>query len=81
MEDIVMTIIHAQLFDDGAMLPRGEFERLVELARKSEEVEVQLQEDDTPTRSMMRLAEQGGAFDFWRDEGENIYSAEDGEPI
>jgi len=76
-----MTIIHAQLFDDEAMLPRSEFERLVELARKSEEVEVQLQEDDTPTQSIMRLAEQGGAFDFWREEGENIYSAEDGEPI
>ncbi len=81
MEDIVITIIHAQLFNDGAMLPRSEFERLVELARKSEEVEVHLQEDDAPTQSIMRLAEQGGAFDFWQDEGENIYSAEDGEPI
>ena len=76
-----MTIIHAQLFDDGAMLPRSEFERLIDLARKSEEIEVQLQEDDTLTQSIMRLAEQGGAFDFWREEGENIYSAEDGEPI
>ena len=76
-----MTIIHAQLFDDGALLPRSEFERLVELARKSEEVEVQMQEDDVPTQSIMQLAEQGGAFDFWRDEGENIYSAEDGESI
>ena len=76
-----MTVIHAQLFDDGALLPCGEFERLVELARKSEEIEVHLQEDDTPTQSIMRLAEQGGAFDFWREEGEAIYSAEDGEPI
>jgi hypothetical protein len=81
MKDIFMTIIHAQLFDDGAVLLRSEFERLVELARKSEEVEVQLQEDEAPTQSIMRLAEQGGAFDFWRNEGENIYSAEDGEPI
>ncbi len=76
-----MTVIHAQLFDKGALLPRSEFERLVELARKSEEIEVRLQEDDTPTQSIMRLAEQGGAFDFWREEGEDIYSAEDGEPI
>jgi hypothetical protein len=81
MEDTAMTIIHAQLFDEGAVLPRDEFERLVELARKSEEVEVHLQEDDAPTQSIMRLAEQGGAFDFWRDEGEDIYSAEDGEPL
>jgi hypothetical protein len=76
-----MTTIHAQLFDDGALLPRDEFERLVELARKSENVEVYLQEDDTPTQSLMKLAEQGGAFAFWREEGEDIYSAEDGEPV
>ena len=76
-----MAIIHAQLFGNGALLPRGEFEQLVELARKSEEVEVHLQEDDTPTQGIMRLAEQGGAFDFWREEGEDIYSAEDGEPL
>ena len=76
-----MTIIHAQLFDDGALLPRSEFERLVELARKSEEVEVRLQEDGTSTQSIMRLTEQGGAFDFWQEEGEDIYSAEDGEPV
>ena len=76
-----MTIIHAQLFDNGALLPRSEFERLVELAQKSEEIEVHLQEDDAPTQSLMRLAEQGGAFDFWREDGEDIYSAEDGEPL
>ncbi len=77
-----MTIIHARLFDNGALLPRSEFERLVELARKSEAIEVRLQEeDDTPTRSIMRWAEQGGAFDFWQEEGEDIYFAEDGEPI
>jgi hypothetical protein len=81
MEDTSMAIIHAQLFDDGALLPRSEFERLVELVRKSEEVEIHLQEDDTPTQGIMRLAEQGGAFDFWREEGEDIYSAEDGEPL
>jgi hypothetical protein len=81
MEDIFMTIIHAQLFDHGALLPRDEFERLVELARKSETVEIQLQEDGTSTQNMMRLAEQGGAFAFWREEDENIYSIEDGEPI
>lgn len=73
-----MTVIHAQLFDDGALLPRGEFERLLALTRKSEEVEVHLQEDNTSTQNITRLAEQGGAFDFWREEGEDIYSAEDG---
>jgi len=30
---------------------------------------------------IMQLAEQSGAFDFWKEEGENIYSIEDGEPV
>ena len=34
-----------------------------------------------PTLAMMRLAEQSGAFDFWREEGEDVYTPSDGEPI
>jgi hypothetical protein len=51
------------------------------LARQYEEIAVQMHEDDVPTLGMMRLAEQGGAFDFWREASEDIYSAEDGEPV
>ena len=29
----------------------------------------------------MRIAEWGGAFDFWREDGEDIYTAEDGDPL
>jgi len=76
-----MTTVHAQVVGDTALLPRAEFERLVELARQSEEIELHLLEDDLPTRSIMRLAEQSSAFDFWREKGEDIYSAEDGEPL
>jgi hypothetical protein len=76
-----MTTIHAQLVGDKAMLPRHELERLLALARQIEAVEVQMQEDDVPTLSIMRLAEQGGAFDFWREEGEDIYSIHDGKPV
>jgi hypothetical protein len=46
-----------------------------------EETTVQMHEDDVPTLGIMRLAEQGGTFDFWREVGEDIYSAEDGEPV
>jgi hypothetical protein len=51
-----------------------------ELAQRYEEITVQMQEDDVPTLGIMRLAEQSGAFDFWQ-EGEDIYSIEDGEPV
>jgi hypothetical protein len=76
-----MTTIHVQRIGDKALLPQSEFERLVELARQYEEIAVQMHEDDVPTLGMMRLAEQGGAFDFWREASEDIYSAEDGEPV
>ena len=76
-----MTTIHAQLIGDTALLQRSDLERLVELARQSEEIQVQMHEDDVPTLTMMRLAEQSGAFDFWKQEGEHIYSAEDGEKV
>ena len=71
-----MTMVYAQLVGDKAVLPRAEFERLVELARRSEEVELQMHEDDVPTLGIMRLAEQGGAFDWLADE-EDLYTVND----
>jgi hypothetical protein len=76
-----MTTIHGQLIGNQVLLPRNELEHLVELARQSGAVELQLLEDDVPNSAVTRLAEQGGAFDFWNQEGENIYSAQDGEPL
>jgi len=73
-----MTTIHVQHVGDKALLPQSELERLVELARQHGEIVVQVHEDDVPTLSIMRLAVQGGAFDFWREAGEDIYSAQDG---
>lgn len=76
-----MITIHAQIIGDNVLLSRSELEQLVELARRGEEIELQMYEDGVSTLSIMRLVEQGGAFDFWKQEGEDIYSAEDGEPV
>jgi len=76
-----MTTIHAQLLGDKVLLPRSEFERLLELARRNEAVDLEVQQDDVSTLDMMKLAEQGGAFDFWREDGEDVYSIHDGEPV
>jgi hypothetical protein len=76
-----MTTIRAQLIGDKVILPRSELERLLQLARQSEQVDFQILEDDLPTAGIMKLAEQGRAFDFWLEEGEDIYSVEDGEPV
>lgn len=76
-----MTKIHAQIVGDNALISRSELERLVELARRSEQIHIETQEDDIPTLAIMRLAERCGAFDFWKDEGENVYSEKDGTPV
>ncbi|MGE0683822.1 MAG: hypothetical protein AB7P69_23340 [Candidatus Binatia bacterium] len=71
-----MTSLHVQLVGDKTVLPRAEFERLVELARRSEEIELRLETDEIPTVGIMRLAEEGTAFD-WLAEEEDLYSVED----
>lgn len=76
-----MTTMHAQLIGDQTLLPWSELEQLLELARRSEAIEVQLSEEDLPTLGIRRWAEPGGAFDFWHEDGENIYSTQDGEPV
>jgi hypothetical protein len=74
-------IIHAQWVGEQAVLPKQDFERLLELARRTEAVDVQSTDDDVSTQAMMRLAESSGAFEFWNASGEDIYSAQDGEPV
>lgn len=76
-----MTTIHVQRIGDQTLVPQSEFEKLVELARQRAEIAVEVHEDDVPTLALMRLAEQGGAFDFWLDQSEDVYSVLDGEPV
>ena len=76
-----MTTIQAQVVGNNALLSRPDFERLLEIARRSEEIHLELEADDLPTVEIMRLAEAGGSLDFWQDSAENIYSATDGEPV
>jgi hypothetical protein len=61
---------------DQAVLPQAEFERLLELARQADAVELKLENDDLPTLGIMGLAEQGGAFDWLANE-EDLYSVAD----
>ncbi len=71
-----MTTVHAQLVSGKAVLSQAEFERLIELAQRSEEIEVQVHGDNLPTWGIMRLAEQGGAFNWLADE-EDLYTVDD----
>ncbi len=76
-----MTTVRAQLVGDQVVVLRQDLERLVELARRSEPVDLHFDEEDLSTRALMCLAEEGGSFDFWREEGEDIYTVQDGEPL
>jgi hypothetical protein len=67
-----MPTIRVQSVGDKAILSKEELDQLIALARQNEDVTVEI--DDVPTFAIMRLAEQGKAFDFWRDEAEDIYS-------
>ena len=76
-----MTTVRVLAIGSQALLSRAELERLVELAGRSEPVQLQIEEEDVPTTGIAWLADRGGAFDFWREDGEAIYTLEDGEPV
>jgi len=76
-----MTTIHVQRVGDKALLPQSELDQLVEWARLKQQIAVEFEDDGVSTIAMMRLAEQGGAFDFWKESAEDIYSPQDGEPL
>ena len=71
-----MTTVHAQLVGDKAIVSRTEFEQLVVLARKSDEIDLQTQEEDLPTLGVMRLAERGGRLTGLADEAD-LYTVND----
>jgi hypothetical protein len=74
-----MPTIRVQSVGDKAILSKEELDELLALARQSEDVIVEM--DDVPTFAIMRLAEEGKAFDFWHDVAEDIYTLADGEPL
>ena len=71
-----MTTVQAEFIGDKALLPRADLDHLIELARRSETVEIQTSEDQVPTLGIMKLAEQGGAFDWLLNEPD-LYTLDD----
>jgi len=76
-----MTIVHAEMIGDKMLVSREELEHLVDLAKRSEPVDLQIVSGEISTAELMQLMEKGGSFDFWADQAEDIYSVTDGEPI
>lgn len=51
--------------------------RLIDVAKKVDEIEIDEVIDDLPTEGLMRLAETSGALNFLKDEKEDIYTVDD----
>jgi hypothetical protein len=71
-----VTTIHTETIGDKALIPRRELDRLLELARRSEPVEIIEEASEVPLEGIAVLAESGGAFRFLEDEAEH-YSLND----
>ena len=73
-----MVRIHSEpVGPDKALVNRDELGKLIEVARKVEEVELLEAADDVPIAGLERLASEGGSFRFLEDAREDVYTVDD----
>lgn len=73
-----MVRVHAEpVGPDKALVSREELGKLIEAARKVEEVELIESADDLPAAGLMRIAAEGGSFQFLEDPREDLYTVND----
>ena len=66
-----------RISENQAIINLEALKRLIDVAKKVDEIEIDEVIDDLPTEGLMRLAETSGALNFLKDEKENIYSVDD----
>ena len=73
-----MVRIHAEpVGPDKTLVSREELGKLIEAARKVEEVELIESVDDLPVEGLARIATEGGSFQFLEDPREDLYTVKD----
>jgi hypothetical protein len=73
-----MVRVHAQpVSTEKALVDRAELQRLIDVARRVEEVELIEVQDDLPTEGLMRLVQEGGSFSYLADPREDVYTLSD----
>jgi len=73
-----MVKVHAQqVGPEKALVDRGELQRLIEVARQVEKVELIEIQEDLPTEGLMRLVQEGGSFSYLADPREDVYTLND----
>ena len=60
-----------------ALVDRAELDRVIEAARKVEEIELVESGDDVPTDGLMRLTEAAGSLEYLMDAREDVYTVND----
>lgn len=74
-----MTTLHVQEVAGHALVPRAELERLIALARQSEEVNLEVEtqgQDAVSTQSIMELGQKSRAYGWLREEGDEYSRAD-----
>ena len=73
-----MVKLHTQQIGaEKALVDQAELQRLVDVARRVEEVELIEIQDDLPTEALIRLAEEGGSFSVLEVPQEDVYTLDD----
>jgi len=73
-----MVKVHAQqVGPEKALVDRGELQRLIEVARQVEKVELIEIQEDLPAEGLMRLVQEGGSFSYLADPREDVYTLND----
>jgi hypothetical protein len=73
-----MVKVHAQSVGaEKALVDRAELQRLVDAARRVEEVELIEVQDDLPAEGLMLLMQEGGGYEFLADPREEVYTLND----
>lgn len=66
-----------RISENQAIINLEALKRLIDVAKKVDEIEIDEVIDDLPTEGLMRLAETSGALNFLKNEKEDIYSVDD----
>ncbi len=73
-----MVKLHTQQIGaEKTLVDRAEFQRLVDVARRVEKVELIEIQDDLPTEALVRLVEEAGSFRFLDNPPEDVYTLND----
>jgi hypothetical protein len=77
MEEEMLRLRIERISPNQAIIDLAALDALINVAKKMDEIEIAEVINDLPIEGLMKLAETSGAFDFLKDEREDIYTVDD----